>query len=93
MILFRTLKNNKLILITIIVFIVLVTFLDKNNIVDSLEVRRKIRKLEDQKEYYLEKITEDSIMLENIKDNAFLEKYAREKFYMKRPGETIYIVK
>ncbi|MCC8089276.1 MAG: septum formation initiator family protein [Rikenellaceae bacterium] len=88
-----TLKNNKLFIITLIVFVVLVTFLDKNSLINNWQVRGKIRDLEQQKKFYMEKIAEDSLMLENLKDNKFLEKYARENFYMKRKNETIYIVK
>ena len=43
--------------------------------------------------HYQQKITQDSTILENLKDDAFLERYAREHYLMKRQGETIYIIK
>lgn len=89
----KTLKNNKFFILTVIVFIVLVTFLDKNNLIDNWQMRGKIDKLGSQKNYYLEKIKEDSTMLENFKNDFYLEKFARESYYMKRKGETIYLVK
>ncbi|MCD7962829.1 MAG: septum formation initiator family protein [Rikenellaceae bacterium] len=87
------LKNNKLVIITIVIFVILITFLDKNSLIDSWQVWGRIQELEKQKNFYQEKIVEDSIILENLKDNFFLEKYARENFYMKSKRETIYIVK
>ena len=35
---------------------------------------------------------EDSTFLENLKQDWFLEKYARETFYMKGRGEEIYLL-
>ena len=87
------LKGNRLFVITAVVFVVLLLFIDKNNILYGLSVRRKITALEKQKEYYLEKIAEDSTVLENLKDDRYLEKFAREKYYMRRDGEMLYIVK
>lgn len=91
---FTTLLNGKrLFIITIIVFVVLVTFIDKNNLLDSWQLKSKITDLEEQREYYLKKIEEDSLVLEKIKDDKFLEQFARENYYMKREGEEIYLVR
>ena len=86
-------KGNRLFMITAVIFIVLVLFIDKNNLLDSWAVRRKINDLEEQKEYYLNKIKEDSTVLESLKDDRYLEKLAREQYYMRKEGETLYIVK
>lgn len=86
-------KKNRFFFIALIVFLVLVTFVDKNNLLDNWRLRGKIRDLENQREFYLQKIEEDSVVMENLKDPAFLEQYAREHFYMKRPEEEIYIVR
>lgn len=89
----KQLKSNKMFIIMTIVFVVIVTFVDKNNLVDSWSVQKKIRLLEDQREYYIQKIEEDSIILQNLTDNQYLERIARENYMMKRADETIYIVK
>ena len=86
-------KKYRFALIALILFLVLVAFVDKNNMVDNWRLGRKINELEAQKEFYLQRIQEDSVVLENLKDPLFLEKYARESFYMKRPDEKIYIVR
>ena len=87
------LKNNRFFFIALIIFLVLVTFVDKNNLLDNWRLSRKINDLEQQRDFYLQKIEEDSLVLENLKRPEFLEQYAREHFYMKRPGEEIYIVR
>ena len=86
-------KGKRFVIIALILFLVLVTFVDKNNLLDSWRLHRKIKTLEEQREFYLHKIEEDSLVLENLKNNAFLERYARENFYMKREGETIYVIR
>ena len=85
--------RKRLFALTALVFAVLIVFVDKNNLMDSWALRNKIRGLEEQRNYYLQKIVEDSTVLENLKDDEFLERVARENYYMKREGEVIYIVK
>jgi cell division protein FtsB len=85
-------RKYRFFFLALILFLVLVTFLDKNNLLSSWRLRGEIKELEEQREFYLQKIAEDSLILENLKDPRFLEQYAREQFYMKRPGEEIYLV-
>ena len=85
-------SDRRLWIITIAAFIILVAFLDRNNLVSRSKLRGSIRDLERQKEYYLARIAEDSTLLEHLKDDAFLEQFAREHYLMRRDGETLYIV-
>ena len=80
-------------MISIIIFILLITVFDKNNLIEVWKLNQQLNELESQRDYYQQKITQDSTMLENLKDVAFLERYAREHYLMKRQGETIYIIK
>ena len=89
MILGKFFKDRRLWLITIAVF----TVFDKNNLIEAWRLKQKINELEAQKDYYQNKITEDSTILENLKDDRFLEQYAREHYLMKREDETIYLLK
>lgn len=80
--------------IALVVFIVWVGFLDVHNFKSQLKYRMKIKELEDEKVYYLEKIKEDSTQLHKLNTNdENLEKYAREKYHMKKSGEEIFLVK
>ena len=87
------LRDRRLWLITIAVFLLLITVFDRNNLLDRWKLKQQIRELERQRTYYLEKIAEDSTLIERLKNDAFLEQYAREHYLMKRQGETIYIIK
>lgn len=78
--------------IVIVLFGLYMTFVDSHNFIDTFKLKQELRELEQQKNYYREKIAQDSAILEGLKDDAFLEKYAREHFYMRRDGETIYVV-
>lgn len=80
-------------MITIAVFVLVITVFDKNNLIEGWRLKQQIGELEAQKEYYQQKITEDSTILENLKDDRFLEQYGREHYLMKRKGETIYLLK
>ena len=93
MILGKFFKDRRLWLITIAVFILVITVFDKNNLIEAWRLKQKINELEAQKDYYQNKITEDSTILENLKDDRFLEQYAREHYLMKREDETIYLLK
>ena len=80
-------------MISIIIFILLITVFDKNNLIEVWKLNQQLNELESQRDYYQQKIAQDSTILENLKDDAFLERYAREHYLMKRQGETIYIIK
>lgn len=89
----KFLKDRRLWMISIIIFILLITVFDKNNLIEVWKLNQQLNELESQRDYYQQKITQDSTILENLKDDTFLERYAREHYLMKRRGETIYIIK
>lgn len=89
----KLLKDRRLWIITIIAFVLLITILDKNNLLEVWRLNQEINALEVQKSYYQERITQDSTILENLKDDKYLEQYARENYLMKREQEVIYVIK
>ena len=74
-----------------LVFVVLVVFFSKQPLVDYVSTKALVRRLKAEREVYEKQIRCDSIFLENLKDDAFLEKYAREKFYMHAENEEVYL--
>ena len=74
-----------------LVFVVLVVFFSKQPLVDYVRTKALVRRLKAEREVYEKQIRSDSIFLENLKDDAFLEKYAREKFYMHAENEELYL--
>lgn len=85
--------RNKYVL-TIVVFLVWLTFFDRYNLVDMLENTSKINDMKAEMDYYKTKITEDSTRIKELtSNNENLEKYAREQYLMKQADEEIFIVK
>lgn len=53
----------------------------------------KANKLEQEKQYYIDKIAQDSIMLHELKTNdENLKKFAREHYYMKADQEDVFVI-
>ncbi|BAV94933.1 hypothetical protein JBKA6_0920 [Ichthyobacterium seriolicida] len=69
------------------------SFLDKNSFTVLLELSYEIEKLERSNDFYRKKIREDTKNLERIHIPYEIEKYAREKFLMKRENEDVFIIK
>ena len=62
------------------------------NFITMVSLRHRIGLLEEQRDIYQARITEDSTMLERLNYDEFLEQYARERFHMQRENEYIYII-
>lgn len=74
-------------------FAVWMLFLDSNDIFTQLSLKRKLNDLEASKEYYLQKIDEVKQDREELlSDSELLEKFARERYKMKKPTEDLYII-
>ncbi len=68
-------------------------FFEHNSIIHQWRTNRSIRELKKEKAFYKREIYKDSIAIEEIKnDPEALERLAREKYYMKKEGEYIYII-
>ena len=85
--------KNKYIL-SILVFAVWMVFFDDRDIITThFRYKRELSNLENSKAYYEARIAETSIELDKLQsDPVLLEKYAREKYRMKRDNEDLYIV-
>ncbi|MFZ4107011.1 FtsB family cell division protein [Flavobacterium sp.] len=73
-------------------FIVWMLFLDNQSYLDQRTLNKQINELEDNKTYYKEEIAKDQQSIKNLKNPGQTERYAREKYYMKRDSEDIYII-
>ena len=76
-----------------LLIIVLTAFAAGRNLIHAFKIRSQIRVLEREKALYEEKIARDSALIEQLKQDDFLEQYAREHFHMQRTGEKVYIIK
>jgi len=67
-------------------------FLDNYSYFDHRMLNNQIEELEDNKKYYQEEIKKDQENIKKLKNPQQIEKYAREKYYMKKDSEDIYII-
>jgi cell division protein DivIC len=74
-------------------FTVWMLFFDERDLFTMRHHRQELRELQRSKEYYTDQINKEKTELEKLKNNpATLEKYAREKYYMKRDNEDLFLL-
>ncbi len=74
-------------------FLVWMFFLDSNDFVSRFKLGAKLRDLNSEKEYYQAKIEEvEEDRKELMTNKELLEKFAREKYLMKKETEDIFII-
>jgi cell division protein DivIC len=83
--------SNKYLLI-LILFFVWMFFFDTNSFFIHQELNDDINKLENNKKVYQEEIKNDKVFIDKMKDSNEIEKFAREKYYLKKEDEDIYII-
>ncbi len=75
-----------------VLFLIWIGFIDDNNIIAQVEARLKLSAVNTEREFYLketQKSLDDLKLLQN--DRALLEKFAREKYLMKKDNEEIFV--
>jgi cell division protein FtsB len=78
--------------ITGLSFFVWMLFVDSNNLISRYRLSAKLRALENEKEYYIQKIKEvEQDKQELFGDRESLEKFAREKYLMKKENEDVFV--
>ena len=78
--------------IVLVFFIVWMLFLDNTSYMEQRVLNKQLDALEDNKTYYKDEIKKDEEKIKLLKNPDQIEKYAREKYYMKRDSEDIYII-
>jgi cell division protein DivIC len=86
------LKNKYL--LAVVAFVVWMLFFDDRDIyVTYFKQRHELKALEESKRYYEQQIALTKNELDQLKINtATIEKYAREKYLMKRDNEDLFII-
>ena len=83
--------SNRYVLI-LLLFASWMLFLDNYSYLDQRVLDKQIDELEDNKKYYQDEIRKDEENIKLLKNPDQIEKYAREKYYMKKDSEDIYII-
>jgi len=96
---FKELKNKKwfgiitnMYILVLTVFVIWMLFFDTNSLLIHLELKKEIHKLEKTKVFLKEEIAKDKIIIEKLSNNEELQKFAREKYYLKKKNEEIFLI-
>ena len=74
-------------------FLVWMLVFDANDLGKQFDIYRKWQELRNEKQYYLDNIeVVKRDRAELMSSPALLEKFAREKYLMKRPGEDVFVL-
>jgi cell division protein DivIC len=79
-------------MLILVLFVVWMVFFDTNSYFIHKELNDDVNALEETKEFYSEEIEKDKAFIEKMKDSDEVEKFAREKYYLKKEKEDIYII-
>ena len=76
-------------------FTIWILFFDARDFITShFRERGELMKLEQSKKYYEQQIADTKQELQQLKSNpALLEKYAREKYLMKKDNEDLFLIR
>ena len=87
-----TVIKNKF-FITLVLFSVWMVFFDKNNVINQIELRKNLRQYQKEKQYYMQQIAADSeATYDLMSDSTHLEKFARERYFMKKDSEDVFLM-
>ncbi len=96
---FKKIKNSKffkivsnLYILISIVFFIWIFFIDSNSILVNIKLNKEISELKERKDILENQIQMDKKIISNLQNPDSLEKYAREKLYMKKENEEIFII-
>ena len=80
-------------MLTALAFFIWLLFFDRNDLISQAGYRKQLKKLEADKEYYVNGIDQNKKDMEELmSDPEHLEKYAREHYLMKKDNEEIFLV-
>ncbi len=72
--------------------VVITGFVVARNAVHAVRIKRQIARLERERRLYRERIVGDSILIERLRYDDYLEEYARERYHMQRRDEEVYLI-
>jgi hypothetical protein len=79
--------------LTTAAFVAWLIFFDSNNFMTRNMLQQKLEDLNQEKQFYLEEIRKDSILtFDLMNDSTELERFARERYLMKKDNEDLFLV-
>jgi cell division protein FtsB len=84
--------KNKFFLVTV-AFVIWMVFFDKNDLFSQYEYHQQVNKLKEERDFYQKETTRVSKDLDELTSNPQkLEKFAREKYLMRKDNEDVFVV-
>jgi len=78
--------------LTLLGFIIWISFFDRNDLISQHAYKSQLKRLKDEKEYYVTEINKSRHDLNDlVSSRKNLEKFAREHYLMKKEDEDIFI--
>ena len=79
--------------LSIMVFIVWMTFFDRNDFISQYTYKQELNKLIVDKQYFIDQVEANKQSIyELMSDPANLEKFAREKYHMKKDDDDVFLI-
>lgn len=85
-------KRRRLMLIIFGLFLIWMIFFDGSSLLNHSKLDKEIKKNKDEIKYSKEEYNKDFKVIEDLKNKDSLEKFAREKYLMKKENEEIILV-
>lgn len=86
------LLRNKYFL-AVMAFGIWMLFFDRNDMLSQFEYRTEVKKLQEEKDFYLKETASVKKDLSEIDSNLnTAEKFAREKYFMKKDNEDVFVL-
>jgi cell division protein FtsB len=84
--------KNKFFLVTL-AFVIWMVFFDKNDLLSQYEYHQQVDKLKEERDFYQKETAKVNTDLDELTSNREkLEKFAREKYLMKKSNEDVYVI-
>ena len=75
-----------------LIFFIWMVFLDTNSLVKFIGLKKKLDRLEKEKTKLEIEILKDKELIKKLNDSIEIEKYGREKYFLKKENEDVYII-
>lgn len=80
-------------MIAFIAFVVWMLFFDRNDFFQQQQRRSELKQLKEGKLYFQQQIEQEQQLAEELNNNpASIEKFAREKYLMKKDNEDLFLI-
>lgn len=96
---FSNIKNKKaykiltnVFVLILVPFLIWMLFFDENSYLVHRKFNKEIKDLESTISFYKNKIEQDKATIKKLEDSLQLERFAREKYLLKKENEDIYII-